>query len=154
MFSQKLRMSMSLWNGVSRSLLWLYAGHLLQVLRQELGAEEHQIKLNWAQEEAMSWQIAKKKKSKKNVKDKSSAAFFPSAPGKDLIRKGPNEKNIGDKTPRRILPVLAMKGADMKMVNKRVRGWTSGWSLDPIFCRAGVTGWREALVQNLAIDRS
>ena len=62
MFSQKLRMSMSLWNGVSRSLLWLYAGHLLQVLRQELGAEEHQIKLNWAQEEAMSWQIAKKKK--------------------------------------------------------------------------------------------
>ena len=94
-------------------------GHLLQVLRQELGAKRHQKNLNQAQEEAVSWQIAKKKKkSKKNVKDKSSAAFFPSAPGKDLIRKGPNEKTIGDKTPRRILPVLAIKGADMKMVIK------------------------------------
>ena len=39
-------------------------------------------------------------------------------PGKDLIRKGPNKKTIGDKTPRRILPVLVMKGADMKMVIK------------------------------------
>ena len=68
-------------------------GHLLQVLRQELGAKEHQKNLNQAQEEAVSWQIAKKK-SKKNVKDKSSAAFFPSAPGKDLLRKGPNKKKI------------------------------------------------------------
>ena len=69
-------------------------GHLLQVLRQELGAKEHQKNLNQAQEEAVSWQIAKKKKSKKNVKYKSSAAFFPSAPGKDLLRKGPNKKKI------------------------------------------------------------
>ena len=68
-------------------------GHLLQVLRQELGAKEHQKNLNQAQEEAVSWQIAKKK-SKKNVKYKSSAAFFPSAPGKDLLRKGPNKKKI------------------------------------------------------------
>ena len=44
------------------------------------------------------------------------------------------KKHIGDKTPRRILPVLVMKAADMKMVNKRVRGWTSGWSLDLILC--------------------
>ena len=57
-----------------------------------------------------------------------------------MTRKGPNEKNIGDKTPRRILPVLAMKGADMKMVNKRVRGWTSGWSLDPYFVELASQG--------------
>ena len=148
MFSQKLRMSMSLWNGVSRSLLWLYAGHLLQVLRQELGAEEHQKKLNWAQEEAMSWQIAKKKKSKKNVKDKSSAAFFPSAPGKDLIRKGPNKKKYWRQNTQTNSPCFSDERCRYEnSINKRVRGWTSGWRLDPILCWAGVTGWREPLVQ-------
>jgi len=147
MFSQKLRMSMSLWNGVSRSLLWLYAEHLLQVLRQEFGSVEHQKKLNWAQETAMSWQIAKRKRVKRTLKTNLPQPSFPPPLGKIWSEKDQTKKNIGGKTPRGILLVLAMKGADVKMVNKRVRGWTSGWSLDPILCRAGVTGWREALVQ-------
>ena len=125
MFSQKRKMSMSLSNGVSRSLLWLYAGHLLQVLRQEFGSAEHQKKLNWAQEMAMSWQIAKRKRVERTLKTNRPQSSFPPPLGKIWSEKDQTKKNIGDKTPRKILPVLAMKGADMKMVNKRVRGWTS-----------------------------
>ena len=127
-------------------------GHLLQVLRQELGAKEHQKNLNQAQEEAVSWQIAKKKRVKRTLKTNLPQPSFPPPMGKICSEKDQTKKKYWRQNTQKNTPCFSDERCRNENVNKRVRGWTSEPRSHTLL------SWRHRVKRgtrsNLAIDRS